>query len=216
MGKKSSQEPIFIIDNLDTLKVLADPLRLQLLELLVLRPQTVKELGEKLGLTANKLYYHINQLEEHGLVEVVETRQIANMIEKTYGATTEELHIDPELLSFTTSGGRENVYSMLLSTIDATREDLMRSLQARAFELEMGAAEQPREVLINRTLSRLSDDRAREFKTRLADLLNEFSGEDSQEYDQAFALTIAYYPTFYYQNAGSGSETPAESEQGAA
>lgn len=211
MGKKNSQEPIFIIDNLDTLKVLADPLRLQILELLILRPQTVKELGARLGLTASKLYYHVNQLEEHGLVQVAETRQVANMIEKTYSATTQELHIDPDLLSFSTSAGRENVHSMVLSTIDATREDLLRSLQARAFELDQGANEQPREVLINRMLSRMSDERAREFKDRLAALMEEFSAEDNADHDQGFALTIAYYPTFYYPAAGEDEAPQAES-----
>lgn len=214
MGKKNLNEPIFVIDNLETLKVLADPLRLQILELLILRPQTVKELGAKLGLTANKLYYHVNQLEEQGLVRVVETRQVANMIEKTYGATTQELDIDPDLLSFTTSAGRENVHTMVLSTIDATREDLLRSLLARAFELDQGAAEQPREVLINRTLSRMSEERAQEFKTRLAELMDEFSAGDRAEHDQAFALTIVYYPTFYYPAAASDTDLPAGSATG--
>jgi DNA-binding transcriptional ArsR family regulator len=170
MKKRKSQDPIFVIDNLETLKVIADPLRLQILELLILQAQTVKELGEKLGLTANKLYYHVNQLEAHGLVQVVDTRQIANMIEKTYGATTQELDIDPALLSFTSTSGRENIHSVLISTIDATREDLLRSLQARAFELDQGAPQQPREVLIQRTLSRLSETRATAFKERLAAL----------------------------------------------
>lgn len=198
MKKGATHDRIFVIDNLETLKVIADPLRLQILELLIMKPQTVKDLGEKLGLTANKLYYHVNQLEAHGLVQVVETRQIANMIEKTYGATTEELDIDPDLLSFASPSGRENINSMLLSTIDATREDLLRSLQARAFELEQGAPIQTREVLIQRTLSRLPEERASEFKWRLAELLNEFAQEDSAENDQAYALTIACYPTFYY------------------
>jgi DNA-binding transcriptional ArsR family regulator len=196
----------FMIKDLDTLKVIADPLRFQLLELLALEPMTVKQLAEKLGLAPSKLYYHVNMLEDYGLIEVADTRIVSGIIEKHYSVISDSVDILPELLSFTSQAGRENINTLLISTIDATREDLLRSLQARAFELDQGASEQTRHVMINRTLSRLPEEQAEEFIHKLKNLMDEFDSADSSGDNQAFALTIAYYPTFYYKELDASVE----------
>ena len=205
--KTFTDQTSFIIKDLDTLKVIADPLRFQILDLLVIEPLTVKELAEKLGLAPSKLYYHVNLLEEHGLIVVADTRIVSGIIEKHYRASSPGIDIDPSLLTFSTTTGRENVNALLVSTIDATREDLIRSLQARAFALDQGATEQPRQVIINRGLSRLSEERAQEFALRLHDLLEEFDELDEKDSDhQKFALTVAYYPAFYYAEPAPGAQ----------
>ena len=58
----------FVINSLETLKVMADPNRLKILEEMIEGPRTVKQLASALETTATKLYYHINLLEEHGLI----------------------------------------------------------------------------------------------------------------------------------------------------
>ena len=212
MNKNKTNET-FVIQDLETLKVIADPLRSQLLELLIQETLTVKQLAEKLGLAPSKLYYHVNQLEKHGLIEVVETRVVANMIEKLYHAMASNIDVDPGLLRFSTPEGQENIHAVLTATIDATREDLVRSLDARAFELEGGAAEQPRRAFINRVLSRLSEEQASQFKARFCELVEEFTQADGESHGpddelHTYALMIALYPSFYY------AETPdAESKE---
>lgn len=57
--------PEMIITDLETLKVLADPLRLSIIEYLS-RPGTVKKIAEKLDKPPTKLYYHFNLLENMG------------------------------------------------------------------------------------------------------------------------------------------------------
>lgn len=212
--KKSSHGTIFVIQDRDTLKMIADPLRWQIMELLVLDQLTIKELGEKLGLSPSKLYYHVNQLEEHGLVKVAETRIVSGIIEKRFQAVSSKLDINPELLSFSELSGRENINTILISTIDATRDDLLRSLEARAFEIDHGAPQQPRHVLINRVLSRIPEDRAIEFKDRLAALLEEFGAVDQEGDLQPFALTIAYYPAFYYREMENEQKSGEEETHG--
>jgi len=71
------REGVFIINDLETLKVVADPVRNQILEVLEKKPQNVKEVADKLGLAPSKLYYHFNMLEKVGLIKVVESRQVA-------------------------------------------------------------------------------------------------------------------------------------------
>lgn len=193
-----------LIDDLDTLKVIADPLRSQILELLIQEPQTVKLLAEKLGLAPSKLYYHVNLLEKHGLIQIAETRIVANMIEKLYRATATSLKVDPDLLRFTTLEGQDSINAILTSTIDATREDLVRSMEVRAFELEQGEKNQPRTATITRILSRVSTEQVDQFQARLNELVEEFDEADNFEAGdglQTYALTVAFYPSFYYKKS---------------
>jgi DNA-binding transcriptional ArsR family regulator len=203
MNEEQIIQDIYIIRDLETLKVVADPLRSQILEILILHPATVKQIAEKLGLTPNNLYYHINLMEKHGLIAVTETRMIANMLEKLYQATAKNLDVDPELLNFTTDSGKETINTVLTSTIDTTREDILRSLQARYFVLEKGAKEQPRRFILTRVVSRMNESRIEEFQSRLDALINDFSSADDQEGSAnndypAYAFTVAFYPTFYF------------------
>lgn len=72
-----------MIEDAETLRVLADPLRLRIRELMV-RPCTVKQVAAVLGIAPTKLYYHINLLEKHKLIVVVAARVVSGIIEKQY------------------------------------------------------------------------------------------------------------------------------------
>lgn len=199
----------FTIKDLETLKVIADPLRMQLLEALSLEPLTVKELAERLGLAASKLYYHMKLLEDHQFIQVVATRIVSGIIEKQYRATADKLDIDKDLFTFRTNSGKENLTSMVAVTIDATRNDILRSLEARHFELEQGNQEQPRRLTLIRDLSRISDARADEFHARLHDLMQEFTSADEPapanptKPPHMYAMLLSLYPTFYFHEEGN-------------
>ncbi|MBN2145787.1 MAG: helix-turn-helix transcriptional regulator [Anaerolineales bacterium] len=203
-------KPTFTINDLETLRVVADPMRAQILEVLVYSPQTVRQIAEKLGLAASKLYYHVNLMEKHGLIQVVETRQVSNMLEKIYRAAATSYDIEPTLMTYTTETGKDNINTFLVGTIDATREDLLRSLQARYYELEHGAEEHPRRVILNRVVSYLSEARVEEFQQRITDLLEEFDAadeENAENNEPAYALMVAFYPSFHFP-ASKESEQP--------
>ena len=199
--KKDKAKSRFHIADLETLRAISDPLRVQIVELLGGKPLTVKQVAEKLGLAPSKLYYHFGALEKLGLIEVAETRMVANMQEKKYRSTAESLDVDPSLFQFSKEGDNEPINILISSTIDATREDLIRSLQARQFQLERGVDETPRRMIVNRLLSRVSEKRVAEFQERLVKLIQEFEAEDksSKSTDQTYALTVALYPSFYFE-----------------
>lgn len=200
MKKNQEERKRFHISDLETLRAIADPLRVQIMELLEGQKLTVKQVAEKLGLAPSKLYYHFSALEKLGLIEVAETRMVSNMLEKKFKAAAEALEVDPSLFKFSKEGDNEPINILLASTIDATREDLFRSLQARQFQLEQGADEQPRRLIINRVVSRVSEERVGEFQDRLVKLIQEFEADDkvSKSTDQPYALTVAFYPSFYF------------------
>lgn len=200
MKKEFKPVPLISINELETLKVAIDPLRYQIMELIDPKPITVGEIAEKLGLTPNKLYYHMNLLEKHGYIRVVETEIRGNLIEKTYWVTAYEFDIAEGLFNFGTPEGQEQVNDMLLSTIDLTREDLRRSLEARAFNLDQGAEPKPRSILSSRSSVKIPDDKANEFLKRFGDLIKEFSAADEPESDeQIWSLSAFMYPGFYYE-----------------
>ena len=60
-------DDILIVTELATLRVVSDPFRLRLFELLRDRPRTVKDLAAAVEAPITRLYYHVNLLEQHGL-----------------------------------------------------------------------------------------------------------------------------------------------------
>jgi len=201
MNECCSPKPYFIHD-LDTLRAIADPVRVQILEILLVKPGTVRDVAEKMGLAASKLYYHFNTLEKLGLIEVKETRMVANLLEKIYQTQVQSLDISPELLVFSPEDDNENLISIFRSTLATTIEDLSRSMHARSLQLQQGAAEQPRETMIRRDVIRVSDEKAREFLEKMRALCDEFETQASENpADQVYALTVAFYPSFYFPDS---------------
>ena len=197
----------FIIEDRETLKVMVDPLRSQILEILLSTPHTIKQTAGKLGLAASKLYYHFNLLEKHGLIDVVETRMVGNLEEKRYQAVSTDFELAPGLINTSTEDGKAVANEVFVNTIDATRDDLLRSLQARYFQLDHGAPEHPRHVVLNRVVSRIPESQAQEFQQRLCALLEEFEAADSPEgagETFPYAFMAALYPSFYFEEEPNG------------
>lgn len=71
---------------LELMKVMSDRRRTRILHLAADQPVTVKQLAEQLGEEPSRLYYHVKKLMEVDLLEVVETRQHGNLVEKYYKA----------------------------------------------------------------------------------------------------------------------------------
>lgn len=200
-----SPDPLFTIYDLETLRVLADPLRSQIYELLVQAPASVRQIAERLGVVPSRLYYHFNLLEKHELIRVVETRMVANIVEKTYGAAAYEVHIDPELLHFSPGLTPEAWTEIITSNIDTTREDLLRSINARLIDQAEGeSSPMPRKLMmVSRATARIPQEYAGEFRARLNALVEEFLQQEVPHRqpaaeDQNFALLVAFYPSFYF------------------
>src|SRR6266568_4208521 len=66
-------------------RALADPLRIRLFELLVVRPQSARELAGRVGMRPDRLYHHLARLEEAKLIEIAEYRPLAGgKVERVY------------------------------------------------------------------------------------------------------------------------------------
>ncbi len=202
------------IRDLDTLRVISDPLRSQIYDLCADRPHTVREIAGKLGLSPTRLYYHINLLEKHGLILVDETRRVGNLIEKRYRSVAARLEIDDSLFTIETRQGQEDFFTLVSSVLDSTRDDLLRMLEARSAPHAPDAKRGEHEIVLYHLDSHIPKERAAEFSQRLKALVGEFEQTDLAG-EQSYGLTVAYYPVLYYADAAAGSTAgPADPEEG--
>lgn len=79
-----------VINDVELLKIMLDPRRMQILRLAQDEPITVKQMAEIMDEKPSRLYYHVKKLEEAQLLELVETKQQGNLIEKYYRAHQEQ------------------------------------------------------------------------------------------------------------------------------
>ena len=204
----------FLITDIETLKVITNPVRTQILVSLK-SPQTVKQVAEKLDLPPSKLYYHVNLLEKHGLIAVVETRVVSNIIEKVYCATAVNYEVDPALLSLSEGEAKESANSLIISVLDQTREEFLRALQVRALELAKGKELSSRRAALSRALCVIPESRVTEFQERIEALLQDFQaaevGEDVPDKGlQTYAMTVAFYPHFPSSTSPQGEASSQE------
>jgi DNA-binding transcriptional ArsR family regulator len=90
------------IEDVATLRALAEPTRLAILSALLKPPwpkiMSVKELAAELGMSPTRLYRHVRQLEEARLVKVAETRLVSGILEHRYQASGQHVRFGTDLL----------------------------------------------------------------------------------------------------------------------
>ena len=69
------------------LRAMADPFRVQLIQLLGDRARSTQELSQELSMPKGTVGHHLKVLESAGLIRVVRTRKVRAMTEKFYGRT---------------------------------------------------------------------------------------------------------------------------------
>lgn len=76
---------------------LSSPTRIRILKLCT-DPSSVRQIAERLGVPATRLYYHVNLLEDAGFLQVVHTRKSGARIEKLYRVAGKSITPGPELI----------------------------------------------------------------------------------------------------------------------
>lgn len=175
---KPHQQVARVIDDPETLRLIADPLRLRVLELLRQEPRTVTELAELLDVQRTKLYYHVKLLEAHDLIVVDETRLVSGIPEKRYRVTAYRLSVDKTILGAPGSGDAPlDVY--LSMVLDEVATEIRRSVRSGLIDLEFTHEDviAPRRVMIGRQWYRLTDRDVTRFQERYKVFLDELSGQ---------------------------------------
>ncbi|SEO45702.1 ArsR/SmtB family transcription factor [Actinacidiphila rubida] len=146
-------------------KALADPLRIRLLEALWEMPQSARELSDHVDLPADRLYYHLNQLERAGLIEIAEYRPLARgKVERVYTPAVTEPPGD--------TANPEEMAEFLGSMLDATRADINAAYRSK----HTGGH---REIALHRGALRLTDEALAELRGHIDQLATRFGDGDA-------------------------------------
>ncbi len=193
------------ISDLETLKVISDPLRVQILELIGMkcdagRLTTVKQLAESLDLPPTKLYYHINLLEKHDLIRVAETQVVSGIIEKHYQIRAKRIRAD-----FNVAGvgeiGRDEKMALTLNSVNSVFEtasqNIQRSLKTRLEKTpENLPPEEKAPMYYGYSMLQLSLPQAREFWAEMEALMQKYT-QINNPAGLVFGLTLVFNPNYH-------------------
>ncbi len=86
------------LQSLDVIKVLGNPRRVEILQLLMAEPATLSQLGRAMNIHAAKVRHHLKQLEDVGLVEFVRSQEVRGFVEKYYQAAAQAYFVNYAVL----------------------------------------------------------------------------------------------------------------------
>lgn len=188
-----------IIDDLDSLRAIASPMRMELL-FRFRSAASVADVAAAMDVPVTRLYYHVNALVDAGVIEVLEVRKKGPQLEKVYRVTGSTIRPGPDV--FKQAGGpRESAEAVATLVLDTTRVEMVEALTRHAeqgFESETVGT-------VGRSASALPPDLIPEFVDRLNDLVREFSESETDD-GQPVTFTYVFLPS------GIGGAVAAEED----
>ena len=157
------------IDDIEIAKMMLDVRKRSIIDI-ASKPVTVSQIAEELNEKQSRLYYHVKKLEEAGLLELVETRQQGNLIEKYYQRTKvagERFELDEALL-------REH-HDSVMEEIMKLLEPGLKLLQS---ELKQGKSDFDKQVNLMISLPTLT---GREWETSHGRMMRSIREESEQQ-----------------------------------
>lgn len=168
-------EPTLRLETPEQYKALFEETRLQIVDLLMERAATIKDLSLALDRPKGTVGHHVSVLEAAGLIRVVRTKMIRAIEAKYYGRTARTY-----LIGDKTDPGYGLAPDHFLTTAAAEFAGSRR-------DAEVGP-------LSTLRYARIPDERADEWHDRLMELVHDFT-EEERGGDTTYGLLIAMYPT---------------------
>ena len=176
---------IYKIRDLEQIRLLSDPLKLQLLQSFAESAKTTKQVAAELGESVTKLYRHVDALHDSGLLTVVEEKQKRGTIERTFRAVAQRFEADHSL--FNDEAGAAGA--------DAARE-MLRIVETEILDVLTHASEDESEQPI---LFRIKGKASAKQIAKLRELLEDWldtvqESEDlGDEEAKSFGGLVAFY-----------------------
>jgi DNA-binding transcriptional ArsR family regulator len=189
-----------VVTDLETLKIISDALRSRILDLLRAEPLTVKQLAVMLDRPPKKLYYHVNLMEQHGLIRVVNTRLVSGIVEKTYRATAYLFLFNDEVFALAATAGKTGLPPGMALLFETTKNQLDQSVETGLIDL-IEDAPTNRRLLFSWNMTRMAPEQAEAFYARLAALVDEFGAlgeEPANAHAPAYRLFCTLFPVRRY------------------
>jgi DNA-binding transcriptional ArsR family regulator len=182
------------ISSVEELRALSDPIRLAILEKLMMSApdqpdlpiMSVKELAEALGEPQTKLYRHIRQLESVGLIKVAASRLVSGILEQRYQAAQRDMDLAPGFIGESI----DEAEGITRAVLDRFRMGFFAAY--RVTHTPAGTTEGKASLMYG--AARLAPAKAAEVKAKLAEVLSYFDKSDSDDPDaEELNLLVGYY-----------------------
>ncbi|MEM1178773.1 MAG: winged helix-turn-helix domain-containing protein [Acidobacteriota bacterium] len=174
------------IDDLARLKVLADPLRVRIMEALIQEARTTKQVAAHLGEKTTKLYHHVDALEKAGFLKLIATRQNRGTLEKYYRAVARVFRADPGIFSADDGSGPSDAWPEVTARFFEQSAGELRALASVTTEPEV----EPAALVVNLMVS-ATEAEAEEIREDLQRTIERIAAPDAAEDDGAATPTAA-------------------------
>jgi len=161
-----------VITDPAAIPVLFDPLRHRVFRMLR-RPKSIREIGAELGVRSDRLYYHVNQLAQHGLIRQVGIQKAGRHSERVFARTSAQVAFQGDV----NLGG--------LNPLTAIASELGESLtEARPDDV----------ASVSYHHAKITQEQASELSERLRQLIGEYVQSEAPPGAQTFAVLGALAP----------------------
>jgi DNA-binding transcriptional ArsR family regulator len=176
----SNLKEILKINDLEQLRLLSDPLKLDIVQVLAEGEYTAADVADRLSEPVTKLYRHIDALLDADLIEVVRKQKKRGTIERHFRAAARRFEVDQSLFSEDPEG------SDIRSALRAAEDDIVAAVRDGSDE----------NLILSRIRLKGSAERIAELQAELSEWLERLQADDGsddgEELVEAGAL-IAFY-----------------------
>ena len=168
-------DDLLVVTAPEQLRALADPLRSQLLELVLERAATITEMAAAVDRPKSSVAYHVNLLHDVGLLRVVRTRRVRAIDERLYGRAARTYYVG----ALTSDEDRQ-----LVAPINGLAQAAV----------EAGPAHVADELRCTLVHARIPVESAREFWAEVQALARQFA-QIPRSGSQVYGFAAGLYPT---------------------
>ncbi|HEY3873640.1 MAG TPA: helix-turn-helix domain-containing protein [Actinocrinis sp.] len=191
--------PELIVKDLATLRVLADPLRLAILGAFGdgrrEHPMTVKEIAERIDEGPTKLYRHIKQLEDAGLLAVAGTRLVSGILEKSYRPVYRRIDVDDDLLNL--PGQQDEYLGAISALLESSRMRLLNEMRAGSVLVETPDEGPDLSLEVNTIGVNLRVEQYDEVHAKLTELMELLVTYGNEQKDDPEAVPVRFQVVLY-------------------
>ena len=178
---------VLYLEELEQAETLLKPKRVEVLRELA-EPRSCTEVATRLGLTPQRVYYHVKRLTDAGLANQVAERKVRGIVEGIYQATARAYWMSPRLVGPIGVRAKRDALSLgfLLDLTEEVQADVGR-LATLDPAPELPSFGLSGEI---RVPAQLRPEFLRELTAALQDLFTRYGGDEGE----AFKLAVACYP----------------------
>ena len=183
----------YVVKRLEQAKLLTDPFKLKLLEHFAGAPVTTKQVADRMGEKAPRLYRHVDALVAEHLLELVEEKPKRGTIERYYRTVAARFELDPDLFS-PSSGHADASVEMVRTVLRDTQSELLQCFS----ELRDDDISEDELPMIAKFAFRGTQDEIREMRQKIEALLAEAAERCNEPHDTdehvSYSGLVAFYP----------------------